>query len=281
MRRTFEVMFTAVLVSVSSAPLVGLGRANFAGDPETSRQTRVKIFQPGADVTSPELLPISMAPVSNDKCHEKLDGKVLFSVIVDASGKPRNLMFIRPLANPLDRLALQFVAKDQFKPGLHSGSPVAVERSLEVEIKACVDAMPDNNGQKTLQLRLRSLPEQKLGTVARPTTEAVLSQSEIPWSKTGDVPTVSGAVPGFTAPYPLNGVEPEYPAGARRQGVCSISLIVDPQGLPEDLHLVKGFDPEWDKSALIAVAKYRFKPATEDGGPIPAKITVEVRFNER
>jgi TonB family protein len=48
--------------------------------------------------------------------------------------------------------------------------------------------------------------------------------------------------------------------------------------MPQNPRVVKSLDPGLDKSALIAVSKYRFQPAMRDGAPVSVMITVEVNF---
>jgi TonB family protein len=92
----------------------------------------VKVYAVGPGVTAPEFVSLNMAPISAGKCNKKWDGKVTLSFLVDTMGRPRNIMFLRPLGTDLDKLALQIVAADHFKPGTHDGAPVVVAQSEEV-----------------------------------------------------------------------------------------------------------------------------------------------------
>jgi periplasmic protein TonB len=87
---------------------------------------------------------------------------------------------------------------------------------------------------------------------------------------------------GISAPVPLNDVEAEFSDEARRakyQGVCLVGLIVDAQGMPQNVHVIRPLGMGLDEKALEAVRKYRFKPAMKDGKtPVPVPITVEVNF---
>jgi len=87
---------------------------------------------------------------------------------------------------------------------------------------------------------------------------------------------------GVSAPRPLNTVEAEFSDEARRakyQGVVLVGLIVDAQGNPQNVHIVRTLGMGLDEKALEAVRKYKFKPAMKDGKiPVPVPITVEVNF---
>jgi len=87
---------------------------------------------------------------------------------------------------------------------------------------------------------------------------------------------------GVSAPVALNNVEAEFSDEARRakyQGVCIISLIVDAQGNPQNPRVVRALGMGLDEKALVAVRKYKFRPAMKDGKtPVPVMISVEVNF---
>jgi TonB family protein len=87
---------------------------------------------------------------------------------------------------------------------------------------------------------------------------------------------------GISAPVPLFTPEAEFSDEARRakyQGVCIIGLIVDAQGNPQDVHVVRALGMGLDEKAMEAVRKYKFKPAMKDARtPVPVYINVEVNF---
>ncbi|HEY2469718.1 MAG TPA: energy transducer TonB [Terracidiphilus sp.] len=86
---------------------------------------------------------------------------------------------------------------------------------------------------------------------------------------------------GVTQPVPIFTPEAEFSDEARRQkyqGVCVISVIIDAQGYPRNLQLVRTLGMGLDQKALEAVQKYRFKPARKDGKPVAARMTVMVNF---
>jgi TonB family protein len=87
---------------------------------------------------------------------------------------------------------------------------------------------------------------------------------------------------GVLPPVLKKSVDPKYPCtdtGRPRSGSSVlVSLIVDRKGRPTEIHIVRSGGDDFDKSAFDAVSQYRFKPATENGQPVPVKINVDVNF---
>jgi len=86
---------------------------------------------------------------------------------------------------------------------------------------------------------------------------------------------------GITAPVPLTKSEAEYSEQARRakyQGTVSVSLIVNKQGKPEDVRVVKSLGMGLDEKAVESLRKWTFKPGTKDGKPVAVRATIEVNF---
>src|SRR5665213_2340171 len=70
----------------------------------------VKVYQDGHGVSAPELLPIDFGSAITDQCDGVTSGKVTLSLIVDATGHPRDIVLTHPLGNDLDKLALVIAA---------------------------------------------------------------------------------------------------------------------------------------------------------------------------
>src|ERR1019366_6137070 len=118
--------------SISAQP------ASLLPSPTDEQATRVKVFAVGQGVTPPELLPMDLPQISTESCKSKQDGNVQFSLLVDTTGRPRNIMFVHPLGTDLDRLVLRIVGADRFNPGLIDGGPVVVAEYLSVGIQTCL-----------------------------------------------------------------------------------------------------------------------------------------------
>jgi periplasmic protein TonB len=86
---------------------------------------------------------------------------------------------------------------------------------------------------------------------------------------------------GVSAPQLVFAPDPEFSDEARRakyQGVCVVSLIVDTQGNPQRVQVVRHLGMGLDEKAVEAVKQYKFKPATLQGKPVPVEVNIEVNF---
>lgn len=280
MRRLWASMLLAVMATSFTAAQQTDPSASPA-EPD-AQPVRVKIYSVGPGVTAPELLPLNLSPIPPEKCKKKADGMVMLTVIIDATGRPRNLMFFHPVGTDLDKFALQIAAADRFKPGISEGAPVAVAQLLEVSMQGCVEQIKDDTGKKMFLLRLRSQPQQKLGPLPQAPEEAILAPVHKPRMEySGGMASTFRVGASVTAPVALNNVEAQFSDAARKakyQGICIVSLIVDENGMPQNLTLKKGLDYGLSENALEAVRKYRFRPAMKGGEPVPVMITVEVNF---
>jgi protein TonB len=95
----------------------------------------------------------------------------------------------------------------------------------------------------------------------------------------GGVYTPGGAI---SAPELTYSIEPEFSDEARKakyQGVVTISLIVDAQGNPQNVHVSRPLGMGLDEKAIEAVQKYRFKPGKKDGKAVATYAYIEVNFH--
>ena len=86
---------------------------------------------------------------------------------------------------------------------------------------------------------------------------------------------------GVSAPVPIFRPEPEYSEEARKakwQGGVLLSLVVDENGVPQDIKVIRPLGLGLDQKAIEAVQKWRFKPGLKDGKPVPVSANIEVNF---
>jgi protein TonB len=96
---------------------------------------------------------------------------------------------------------------------------------------------------------------------------------------TGDKPMRVGG--DVAPPTAVTRVEPVYTDIARKahiSGIVIIETIIDRNGNVTDARILKGLPLGLDQSALDAVKRWKFKPGTLNGQPVPVIFTLTVNF---
>jgi protein TonB len=84
-----------------------------------------------------------------------------------------------------------------------------------------------------------------------------------------------------SAPHLVSKVERAYTEEARNgklSGTVLLSLIVDTDGVPQNIKVVRPLGMGLDEKAIEAVEQWRFKPGVKNGEPVPVKAQVAVSF---
>jgi len=85
----------------------------------------------------------------------------------------------------------------------------------------------------------------------------------------------------ITEPKLLLYTEAKFSDEARRksiEGTCILALIVDSNGMPQNIKVRRSIGSGLDEKAVEAVRQYRFRPALANGSPVAVPISVEVNF---
>ena len=96
---------------------------------------------------------------------------------------------------------------------------------------------------------------------------------------TGDKPVRVGG--DVQAPVAISRVEPQYTELARKariEGVVIIEAIIDRNGNVTDARVLKPLPLGLDQAALEAVKRWKFKPGTLNGQPVPVIYNLTVIF---
>jgi TonB family protein len=94
----------------------------------------------------------------------------------------------------------------------------------------------------------------------------------------GGVFRVGGEV---SAPVLVSKTEPEYSEEARKakfSGTVLLSLVVDANGMPRDIRVVRPLGLGLDEKAIEAVQKWRFRAGMKGGHAVATQATIEVSF---
>jgi TonB family protein len=73
--------------------------------------------------------------------------------------------------------------------------------------------------------------------------------------------------------------EPDFPhTSDSNRGEVAFTVIVGTNGGGCGLEVVKSSGPEFERAAIRAVQRWRWKPAMKDGKPVPVRISINVNF---
>ncbi len=238
----------AVLAPPSASPeSLGPATVVFAANSGTTHQAAG-----GTSVPTPIFQP--NPPYSRAAKHNNVVGTCLIGATIDASGVPENVAIVTSLDPGLDENAIHAIKAWRFNPALQGGSvPVPFEITIAVTFWH----------QEKMFL--------SFATIVPRSSSAVISTAAPDSAK------------DFSPPVMLNADEaqPEYsPYGqlARIAGVCVVAFVVDTDGLPQNVRIVKSLESSMDENAVAAVNRLRFKPALKDG-TIPVRIEVIMPVN--
>ena len=106
-----------------------------------------------------------------------------------------------------------------------------------------------------------------------------LSQITAPASATISAPMKIGG--DVLPPVLVYSVEPKIPRhlrAAAKDVSVNVGLTLDKSGKSTNLHVIKSINSDFNQIAIDAVAKYRFKPATLHGQPVPVQMVVQVNL---
>lgn len=84
-----------------------------------------------------------------------------------------------------------------------------------------------------------------------------------------------------SGPRPIHKEAPEYPYNellAGKQGWVNLGFTVQPDGKPSDIRVLESSHRNFQKPALRAMAKWRFKPNTVDGRAVATEVTQKIEF---
>jgi protein TonB len=83
-------------------------------------------------------------------------------------------------------------------------------------------------------------------------------------------------------PVPVKTPPPRYPDSLKREGVSgvvAVTIVIDETGAVSSTAVAKSSHPDFERPAMEAVSKWKFKPAKKDGAAVKVKVTLPLRFS--
>lgn len=251
------------------APMFMLARLSATGQQETNAAGRAE-----TEVVAPVLLPYTVE-VSTPKHCEELDGIVKFAATIDAAGLPHELKPVNASDQRIVGLATEIVAAQRFKPATIDGSPTTVAVQLTVGLHTCAEREKHPKDGHFYRLMQRAHPLIALAIAGSPAAQEVML------ARSNEIAETKQEGEKIGTPFPIVLVDPEIPVSGKlgKRGRCIVSVTIDTNGIPQNVHVFHGLEPELDSYALAAAKSWRFKPAhRSDGSPIAFEGTVVATF---
>jgi TonB family protein len=88
----------------------------------------------------------------------------------------------------------------------------------------------------------------------------------------------------ISSPVPVEKVDPKYPPDLINEhvdGEVVLYAIIRKDGSVDSIQLVRRLDPQLDRNAVEALARWKFRPATRDGAPVDLEAVVHIPFRFR
>src|SRR5690606_11995133 len=82
-------------------------------------------------------------------------------------------------------------------------------------------------------------------------------------------------------PVPVRTTAPDYPEALRRDAVSGLVMVkcsIDEQGNVVEAAAEKSSNASFERPAVEAVKKWKFKPAKRDGAPVALTISIPIKF---
>jgi TonB family protein len=162
-----------------------------------------------------------------------------------------------------------------------TGSNMVTRREISLALLCCLFV---SFGPVQESVALQSTPNS--GRLIVSTTRPKDSRGETVYEGRGSAqnqPAVSGV---FVQPSPIKLPDPKYPKSLKKAHAdldVTVEGVTSESGDYIDATIISPIeiDPEIERSALDAVSRYKFKPATLDGKPIALLTRVVIHFRIR
>ena len=164
---------------------------------------------------------------------------------VDEQGVPTHIQVTRTSADVWNDQATAVLRGWRFASGMKDGRPVSVSCTFDFAW-----------GPRSLEPKVIA---QILGALHQP----------------------QGPATFLGQPEPIYSPVPPYPVQARNAGVVGTVwaiLVIDENGMPRDVRVLKGLGPVIDGSVTDALRQWRFRPLLLNGQSASAGVSVEVNF---
>jgi TonB family protein len=215
------------------------------------------VYYAGPEVSIPQLVRTVSVPypewITDDK---DLQGMTVLAMIIDAKGMPTNIQILHKHGDAFDQAAIAAVNESTFEPGKLGANPVPVWVDVRVVFRAN---------------RTEAIPQ------------VMITERDLPPPNESELEDRHHEPLSYTPPFPIHTVDADFvnPFGKiPYTQVAVVTVLVSEEGLPKEVHVVRGLGFGLDEKAAAAVWHYRFLPAMKKGKPVAARRDVMVSFSK-
>lgn len=193
-----------------------------------------------------------------------IEGTVVLRIVIDREGAVKSVERVNKLVDErLADAAIEAVKQWKYQPTLLNGEPVEVITEVDVNF--------------TLAEKVAAAapaPAEVLGRLG----SGILTPSASATGPSAGVFRIGGDV---SAPMPIFKVEPEYSEEARAagfQGTVLLAVVINEEGTPTSIKVVRSLGMGLDEKAIEAMGKWKFRPGMKAGKPVSVHANVEMAF---
>jgi TonB family protein len=210
-------------------------------------------------MTPPRALNSVEAEIPPDARAKEINGRCAISVIVDVTGKPRNLKVVRCSDPAFEKGSLDAATKYRFQPATRrDGTPIAVQIFIEVGYVTSAGGYP----RTKVLYGLFSPP----GT----TSDVPGADGVYPLTKSVTPPAITGLLDrGFGNAAFI------FPGNA----ACVVVLTISAKGKPSDPSITQCDRPVLEKPAIATLLQSRYTPGALNGAAVPVRMSVRLVFD--
>jgi TonB family protein len=227
---------------------------------------------------APRLLQM-VTPIYPDSARRAgIDGQVNLRITVDEQGfvTDAEVVSARP-AGLFEEAAVSAILQWVFEPARSGGRPIKVQMGQQINFSLKdvrpLPPPPPTGEKPPIIVREMEPPPIIIREMAPPQIQ-----------KPGETPIFMA---WENAPILIEALDPVYPDSARQaglEGMVMLQIVIDEQGKVVDAEVVLAQPPGvFEKAALEAVRKWRFKPALQREKPVKVQMaqTVMFRLNQK
>jgi protein TonB len=197
-------------------------------------------------------------------------------------------LVVLPLSAAIDHPAVPTKLIEFVTPSMPpTPPPPRPERPRDIPPPVNPDAAPPTAGTTIA-------PEKDIPPLSHPfgprSSDLPVTSGRVPEGSPGRGVTTLSPPPPRVQPVPIGGqireprrlvyAPPVYPTvaqTARIEGIVILEAIIDERGAVRDIRVLRSI-PLLDRAAIDAVSRWRYRPTTLNGAPVPVIMTVTVSF---